>query len=238
MAELSLDQSAPLSAYTFPRRARHHVQDSLPRCRTKRVLDKLGIAKAAIVGHSMGGMLAARFAASYPDVTERVVMYSPIGVADARRERPFRSFDDGYKQTLGYTYQQAYATMRRYFPTPQAWKPEYEKLARIHCAWTLSGEWPRMAKIRTFLQQQVYMDPVVYDWAAIKSKAMVIGGTIDGADFTAAAERIAAAIPGGAHLVLEQDAGHVLHYERPEVFNRELLKFLASDAAPSTQGRK
>ena len=205
---------------------------------TKRVLEHLGIAKAAVVGHSMGGMLAARFAASYPDITERVVLYSPIGVTDARRERPFRSTDDAYKATLGYTYQQAYATMRRYFPTPQAWKPEYEKLARLHYAWTLSGEWPRMAMIRTLLQQQVYMDPVVYDWAHIKSKAMVIGGTIDGADFSSAAKRIATTIPGGAQLVLEEGAGHVLHYERPEVFNRELLKFLKTDAKPATQAGK
>jgi pimeloyl-ACP methyl ester carboxylesterase len=205
---------------------------------TKRVLDHLGIAKAAIVGHSMGGMLAARFAASYPDVTDRLVLYSPIGLTDARRERPFRSTDEAYKQTLGYSYQQAYGTIRRYFPTPQAWKPEYEKLARLHYAWTLSGEWPRMAMVRTLLQQQVYIDPVVYDWAAIKSKAMVIGGTIDGADFSSSAKRIVSTIPGGAQLVLEEGAGHVLHYERPEIFNRELLKFLGSDAAPATQGRK
>ncbi len=92
-----------------------------------------------------------------------------------------------------------------------------------------------MAMIRAMLQQQVYMDPVVYDWAHIKSKAMVIGGTIDGPDFSGAAKRIAAAIPGGAEVVLEKDAGHVLHYERPEVFNRELLRFLASDAKPATQ---
>src|SRR5687767_8600762 len=83
---------------------------------TRRVLEHLGIAKAAIVGHSMGGMLAARFAASYPDLTERVVLYSPIGVTDVRRERPYRSTDDAYTATLGYTYQQAYATIRRYFP--------------------------------------------------------------------------------------------------------------------------
>jgi pimeloyl-ACP methyl ester carboxylesterase len=91
---------------------------------TKRVLEHLGIAKAAIVGHSMGGMLAARFAASYPDLTERVVLYSPIGVTDARRERPYRSTDDIYKEMLGYSYQQAYGTIKRYFPTPEAWKPE------------------------------------------------------------------------------------------------------------------
>src|SRR3989442_701773 len=45
---------------------------------TRKVLEHLGITRAAIVGHSMGGMLAARFAASYPDVTERVVLYDPI----------------------------------------------------------------------------------------------------------------------------------------------------------------
>jgi pimeloyl-ACP methyl ester carboxylesterase len=202
---------------------------------TKRVLEHLGIAKAAIVGHSMGGMLAARFAASYPDVTERVVLYSPIGVTDARRERPYRSTDDVYREMLGYTYQQAYGTIKRYFPTPEAWKPEYEKLAGLLYGWTLSGDWPRMAMIRTMLQQQVYVDPVVYDWAHIKSKAMVIGGTIDGADFSAAAKKIVSTIPGGAQLVLEQGAGHVLHYERPDVFNHELLKFLNSDAKPATQ---
>jgi pimeloyl-ACP methyl ester carboxylesterase len=194
---------------------------------TRRVLEHLGITKAAVVGHSMGGMLAARFAAAYPAITERVVLYSPIGVTDLRRERPYRSTDEAYKDTLAYTYQQAYATIRRYFPGPAAWKPEYEGLARQHYAWTLSGEWPRMAMIRALLQQQVYSDPVVYDWPHIRARALVLGGTIDGADFPGAAKRIVETIPG-AQLFLEQGAGHVLHFERPEIFNRELLKFLTS----------
>jgi pimeloyl-ACP methyl ester carboxylesterase len=195
---------------------------------TKRLLEHVGVAKAAIVGHSMGGMLATRFAASYPDFTERLVLYSPIGVTDPRRDRPYRPIDEIYKSVLGYTYQQAYATMRRYFPSPQAWKPEYEKLARLHYGWTLSGEWPRLAMVRALLQQQVYVDPVVDDWVRIKARTLVMGGTIDGADFPGAARRIAATIPNG-QLFLEEGAGHLLHYERPNVFDRELLKFLNSD---------
>jgi pimeloyl-ACP methyl ester carboxylesterase len=201
---------------------------------TKRVLDHLGIARAAIVGHSMGGMLAARLAASYPDVTERVVLYAPIGLTDARWERPYRSTDEAYKATLGLTYQQVYATIRRYFPTPAAWKPEYEKYARIQYAWTLSGDWPRLAMIRTLLQQMVYTDPVVYDWAHIKSKALVLGGEKDGTSFPERAKHIAATIPGGQAVVVP-NAGHVLHLEQPETFYRELLKFLKSDAAAATQ---
>jgi pimeloyl-ACP methyl ester carboxylesterase len=55
---------------------------------SRKLLQSLGIAKAAIVGHSMGGMLAARFASSYPDVTERVVIYNPIGLTDSRWDQP------------------------------------------------------------------------------------------------------------------------------------------------------
>ena len=192
---------------------------------TRKVLEHLGIRAAAVVGHSMGGMLAARFAASYPDMTERVVLYAPIGLTDARWERPYRSTDEAYKAMLGYSYQQAYATMRRYFPSPGAWKPEYENLARLHYAWTLSGEWPRFAMVRALLQQMIYTDPVVYDWPHIKSPALVLGGEKDGANFPSMAKHLAESIPG-AKLVVVPDAGHVLHLERPEIFNRELLKFL------------
>jgi pimeloyl-ACP methyl ester carboxylesterase len=190
---------------------------------TRKLLEHLGIGSAAIVGHSMGGMLAARFAASYPDVTERVVLYAPIGLTDARWERPYRSTDEAYTAMLTYSYQQAYATMRRYFPG--AWKPEYEKLARLHYAWTLSGDWPRFAMVRALLQQMIYTDPVVYDWPHIKSKALVIGGEKDGPNFPALAKHAADMIPGAA-LVIVPGAGHVLHLEQPETFTRELLKFL------------
>jgi pimeloyl-ACP methyl ester carboxylesterase len=192
---------------------------------TRRVLEHLGITKAAIVGHSMGGMLAARFAASYPDVTERVVLYDPIGLTDARFERPYRSTDEVYKGMLAFSYQQAYATIKRYFPTPESWKPEYEKLVRLMYAWTLTGDWPRMAMVRALLQQMVYTDPVVYDWPHIKAKALVIGGEKDGPDFPKLAKHIADTIPG-AQLYLVPNAGHVLHFETPDIFNRELLKFL------------
>ena len=87
---------------------------------TRKLLQHLGVSKAAIVGHSMGGMLAARFAASYPDVTERAVIYNPIGLTDARWERPWRSTDEVYKETLAWTYQRIYQGIARYFVTGSA----------------------------------------------------------------------------------------------------------------------
>jgi pimeloyl-ACP methyl ester carboxylesterase len=194
---------------------------------TRRLLQHLGVAKAAIVGHSMGGMLTARFAASYPDMTERAVIYNPIGLSDPRFTTPWRSIDEAYKAMLGRTYQQTYAGLRRYFPNPGTWKPEYERYVRIHHAWTLGGDWPRFAMVRALVGQMPYLDPVVYDWPHIKSKTLVLGGDKDTPDFPARAKHIADTIPH-AELVLLPSLGHVPHFEAPDVFHAALLKFLKS----------
>jgi pimeloyl-ACP methyl ester carboxylesterase len=196
---------------------------------SRRLLESLQIAKVSIVGHSMGGMLAARFAASFPDITERAVIYDPIGLTDIRYERPWRSADDAYKAAMAQTndqrWQGFYANIRRYFPSPGAWKPEYERYVRILYAPTLSGDWPRLAMVRSIYQQMLYLDPVVYDWAKIKVKTLVIGGEKDGADFPKLAKHIADTIPG-AELVILPSLGHVPHLEAPDAFYPPLLKFL------------
>src|SRR5664279_1321584 len=37
---------------------------------SRRLLQSLGVSRVTVMGHSMGGMLAARFSASFPDITE------------------------------------------------------------------------------------------------------------------------------------------------------------------------
>src|SRR5881394_2328639 len=96
--------SKPIIPYNFHDMARN----------TMLVLRSLGIQKAMIVGHSMGGMLAARFATQYPDVTERLVLYNPIGLVDTRFERPWESTDDVYKRTLASTWPIVRAGIMRY----------------------------------------------------------------------------------------------------------------------------
>lgn len=196
---------------------------------SRRLLEALRIGKVTIVGHSMGGMLAARFAASFPDITEKAVLYDPIGLTDPRFERPWRSADDAYQaamqQTNDQRWQAFYANIRRYFPAPGAWKPEYERYVRILYAPTLSGDWPRLAMVRAIYQQITYLDPVVDDWPKIRSKTLVIGGELDGQNFPKLAKHIADTVPG-ATLTIIPKAGHVPHLEMPETFNAALLRFL------------
>lgn len=44
------------------------------------VLDQLGLQSAPVIGHSWGGMVAAEFAANYPERVSKLVLISPIGL--------------------------------------------------------------------------------------------------------------------------------------------------------------
>ena len=82
--------SKPIAPYNFNTQARN----------TWLILQHLKIEKAMVIGHSMGGMLAARFATQYPKATERVIIYNPIGLTDGRFGRPMQPIEEAYKSTL------------------------------------------------------------------------------------------------------------------------------------------
>jgi pimeloyl-ACP methyl ester carboxylesterase len=184
---------------------------------TRRVLDHLGIARAAIVGHSMGGMLATRFAFTYPDSTTHMVMVNPIGLSDTRADRAWaepepeleRSFADALKTIRGHVAQ---------------WDEAYLEYVRIHYGWTQSGEWPRLAMVRA-LNRQVMQTPVVYDWPHITAPSLVVGGREDGPRFPDLARAAAEALPNG-HLVLFPGVGHNPHWEAPDLLHSALVTFL------------
>src|SRR5438876_9233119 len=128
---------------------------------TRLILQSLRIDKVMVVGHSMGGMLATRFATQYPAMVERLVLYNPIGLVDARFDRPLESADEAYKRNLASIYETAKASLQRYITHgPDAWTPEFEAYTRVRYSGTLSAGWARLAMVQTLLAQVQYLDPV------------------------------------------------------------------------------
>ena len=200
---------------------------------TRSILQRLNIDKAMIVGHSMGGMLAARFASLYPDATERLVLFNPIGLTDTRFNNPVGDPDEAYKRTLASTYQTIRASLMRYVAhKPSAWNSQFESYVRLRYAWTLSADWPRLARVQSLMNNLISLDPVVYDWAHIQAPTLVYGGAEDMLAGTPAAfqegmKRIAATIPNGkARLELLPGLGHVPFMEAPERALPPLVAFL------------
>jgi hypothetical protein len=51
---------------------------------THRLMEKVGLEKAIVLGHSTGGMLGMRFALMYPQAVERLVLVNPLGLVTHR----------------------------------------------------------------------------------------------------------------------------------------------------------
>jgi pimeloyl-ACP methyl ester carboxylesterase len=192
----------------------------------KSLLDELGIDEVAIVGHSMGGMVVSRFAMIYPDITTHVVMVNQIGLTDQRQSRPW---SDPFASEAGIaTYQSILRGHRRYFP--YEWPPAHLEFVRRQYGQTLSGEAPRLAMVRRLQGQMLYEDPVVYDWQHISSKALVMGGELDGLvpDFPALANHVNDELQNST-ILLYPDIGHAPQIEIPDQFHADLIRFLRSD---------
>ena len=192
---------------------------------TKRLLDHLGIKTTDVVTHSMGGMVASRFASSYPEAVGNLAMINQIGLTDARAQRPWRETSELYKAALARDYAEIVKGMRAYYVN---WKPEYMKYVRIHYGWIRSGEWPHMAMIRALQQQAIYADPVVDDWPRIKARTLVIGGEKDGVDYPGQARRVADTVQNGQLYVIP-NVGHNPQFEAPDLLYPPLLRFLKGE---------
>jgi pimeloyl-ACP methyl ester carboxylesterase len=220
--------SKPIIPYNFNDMARN----------TRAILQHLKIDKVMVVGHSMGGMLATRFSTQYPDMVERLVIYNPIGLVDNRFARPTDSADEGYKRTLGATYQSVKAALMRYVThNPAAWTPEFESYARIRYSWTLGADWPRFAMVQTLEGQMLAADPVVQDWPHIKAPTLAFGGAEDSLPgspkvFQERMKVLADTIPNGrGKLLLLPGLGHVPHLEAPDKTLAPLVAFLKEGLA-------
>jgi pimeloyl-ACP methyl ester carboxylesterase len=197
------------------------------------ILQHEKIERAMVIGHSMGGMLTARFATQYPKAVERLVIYNPIGLTDGRFDRPMQPVDESYQQTLKTDYQSVRNSLSRYVAhNPKAWNAEFESYTRIRYSWTLSADWPRLAMVQALIGQMLYADPVVYDWEHIQVPTLAFGGAEDmlfgpPARFQERMKVLADTIPNGkgkVHLI--PGLGHVPHLEAPEKVLPPLVAFL------------
>ena len=220
--------SKPVAPYNLNSQARN----------TYLILQAEKIERVMVVGHSMGGMLAARFATQYPKAVERLVIYNPIGLTDGRFDRPMPPIDELYRQTLKTDYQSIRASLGRYVAhNPKAWNAEFEAYTRIRYSWTLSAEWPRLAMVQALISQMLYADPVVYDWPHIQVPTLAFGGAEDvllgpAARFQERMQALGKAIPNGnGRVLLLPGLGHVPHLEAPATTLPPLVAFLREGLA-------
>ena len=169
------------------------------------LLDALGLAEVALVGHSDGGTIALYYAAAQPArVRALVTVAAHVYVEPSMRP--------------------GMEALKRVYDTSEKFR---RALDRVHhgrgeavfrmwyTGWLRLGvlDWDARPRLRT-----------------VAAPALVVQGTADEYATPRHAEDIAAALPH-ARLVLLPDATHMLSQERPEDFNALMIDFLSAQTA-------
>jgi pimeloyl-ACP methyl ester carboxylesterase len=207
---------------------------------TKALLDKLGIEKAAIVGHSFGGMLAVYFARDYPEVTQVLVLENPIGLEDYRSAIPPQPLEMLFKTEMSQTPETYRAFMKVFFV---GWPPFAEKTVEQFARVLQSPEYPRLAKASALTYEMMFEEPIRHEYRFLKMPVLLIIGQEDRSVFfrryaspeaikplgnwPALGRAAAKDLPDGK-LVEIEGAGHISHIEKPEAFQAALSDFLAA----------
>jgi pimeloyl-ACP methyl ester carboxylesterase len=209
---------------------------------THALLVARGIERATIVGHSMGGMLAIRYALMYPDQVERLVVVNPLGLEDWKAEGvPYRTVDAAYRGELATTFDSIKKYQLDNYYAGQ-WKPDYDRWVLMQAGLYAGDGRQRVAWNQALTSDMVYTQPVVHELPRLRvPTVLLIGGrdrTAPGkalaspevarrlGDYERLGRRAAEAIPH-ARLVAFPDLGHAPQMEAPDRFHAALLDELA-----------
>jgi pimeloyl-ACP methyl ester carboxylesterase len=207
---------------------------------TKALLDSLGVTRAAIVGHSFGGMLAVYFARDYPGTTAVLVLENPIGLEDYRSVIPPQPIETLFKTEMAQTPESYRAFMAAFFV---GWPDIAQHYVDIFSRVLLSPEYPRWARASALIYEMMFEEPNRQEYPLLKMPVLLIIGQSDRSVFFrryASPEAIkplgnwpdlgrqaAKDLPDGK-LVEIAGAGHVSHVEKPDEFWAALDAFLAA----------
>lgn len=158
---------------------------------------RLGIERASLVGHSMGGFIAAEMAVHHPESVDRLVLVNAAALP----------FDYGHLQ-------HAVGLARALPRLPMGFLT------------VLATDGYRAGPLTLWnAGRQLLRTDIRHQLAAIEAPTLLIWGERDSVVPLGIGRRLAEVIPGARLAVIEK-AGHVPMWERPEAFNSVLIEFL------------
>lgn len=207
---------------------------------TAALMDALDIEDAVIVGHSMGGMVASRFAIAYPERTERLVLVNPIGLEDYLDYTTYPEITAAFEREKALTGADIVAYQRRNY-YDGAWSEAYEALTMPLRGWLNGPDAARLAYVSALTYDMILTQPVIDDFERITVPTTLIIGTRDRTGpnranmrpgvtrelgrYDRLGEEAVARLPHG-RLIALHGLGHLPHIEDFDRFKAALMEAL------------
>ncbi|MBV8745171.1 MAG: alpha/beta hydrolase [Xanthobacteraceae bacterium] len=210
---------------------------------TNELLTSLGVTRSTIIGHSMGGMLAMRYALMFPDAVEQLVLVDPLGLEDWQAQGvPFIPLDQSYQAEMRTSFDSIKQYQQKFYYGGE-WKPEYDRWVDMLGGMYAGPGTDVVAWSRARLAEMIFSEPVVYELEHIRSPTLLLIGqkdrTAPGAmrappevagklgNYPALGRAAAKRIPH-ATLIEFPELGHAPQIQAPAQFHDALLKGLAA----------
>lgn len=193
-------------------------------------LDALSLSGLPVIGHSMGGGVAAYVAADHPRYFSHLVLIEPIIIPpDFERPEGRNDLAEGARRRR-MVFDSAHEMIESYRTRPafERWQPEALRVYAEHG--TFRREDGRVAlKCPGEIEAHVFDNSASLDvWSAVPQIAapvLVIRGALSEGPVAAIAESVANRAPNGRLLTLE-GAGHMAPMEKPSAIAREVVSFI------------
>jgi len=180
-------------------------------------MDELKIPKATLAGNSLGGWIAADFAARFPERVDRLVLVDAAGLTPEGppRATPVELSMDSpsaARRILELVF------FNKQLISDEVVRTVFEKHLKNNDGFTVQRVLANAFSGRQYEDRKV---------DSIKALTLVVWGREDALIPLSAGERYAKAI-AGAKLVVLEECGHVPQLEKAAEFNKDLLDFLSA----------
>lgn len=145
---------------------------------TRMLMASLRIKQAVIVGHSMGGMLATRFALDYPEAAEKLILVNPIGLENYLQFVEYRDVGFFYANELKRTSEKIKDYQRKNYYDGE-WNARYDALTMPLVGQINGPDWNTLAFVNALTYDMIFTQPVVEEFKDLKVQTVLILGTRD-----------------------------------------------------------
>ncbi|MBM6579861.1 alpha/beta hydrolase [Microvirga sp. BT689] len=181
-----------------------------------RLLDRLGIENAVVVGHSMGSFVARLVAAQHPERVERLVLVGSAVTARNEATRDLLRQVDALEDPVGEDFVRTFEASTLCRPVPE------EFFDRI-----VAESLKVPARVWKAALSGLLEADATADLGRIRCPVLILGGEQDSVFSQAEQEQLATRI-AGASLKLSPGIGHDPPWEAPEDFVSDLLAFVGT----------